>query len=158
MLCQCANCRTPYILCQCDILATRCSIPTSCVASWIVYHMLCQCVITSHRDILSHVTYCRTSARELWAHPPPPPRTLLAADVARHTASRHASLRSARSEATLRSSQFGVTHYNYYRIAEDVARYAATLHTSLRSAHAKRSVASLVVDSRGPYRIECILA
>ena len=111
--------------------------------------MLCQCVITSHRDILSHVTYCRTSARELWAHPPPPPRTLLAADVARHTASRHASLRSARSEATLRSSQFGVTHYNYYRIAEDVARYAATLHTSLRSAHAKRSYASLESTTRG---------
>ena len=34
---------------------------------------------------------------------PPIPQSLLAADVARHTASRYASLRSARNEATLRS-------------------------------------------------------
>jgi len=103
MLCQCANCRTPYSLCQCDILATRCSIPTSCVASRIAYHMLCQCVITSHRDTLSHVTYCRTSARELWAHPPPPTTNITRGgrSSAYRFAARLATLRSKRSVASL---------------------------------------------------------
>jgi len=99
MLCQCANCRTPYILCQCDILATRCSIPTSCVASWIAYHMLCQCVITSHRDTLSHVTYRRTHI-PVRGRAHPNHLTRIAEDSARHAATLHASLRSAERSRT----------------------------------------------------------